>query len=388
MSYQAFDFSLPTRICFGVGESEKAASFAAQLNPSKIMIMTYGDFRLPLLDKLLADLDEQKIPYVLYDRCTGNPKAEQIDAATQVCVDNGCDLVLGVGGGSVIDSSKAVALLAKNPTEGGIWSYVSGEQEPQNRALPIMLVVTIASTGSESNESFVLTDRDGKLKLIYNHPSVRPTLSVCDPALAVTLPAKQTALGAADVLSHVLEQYLHCDTNVQVSDNMCMGVMEAVVHWAPVAVAEPGNLDARSNLLWSAILAMSRVLGVGHEENWLSHMLEHAVSAKYNIAHAAGMTGLLPAYMAWLRDNVPASHEKLAKLAKLFGAEDAAEGMAAFARNLGLPATLKEAVGSDVEEDVLVELAEHSLTWGDMPVGGYGIFTLKDARDVFAAAFR
>ena len=387
MSYKAFDFSLPTRICFGVGESEKAAQFAAQLNPKKIMIMTYGDFRLPLLDKLLADLDALKIDYVLYDHCTGNPRAEQIDAATEVCVENGCDLVLGVGGGSVIDSAKAVALLAKNPNEGGIWSYVSGEKEATNGALPIMLVVTIASTGSESNESFVLTDRDGKLKLICNHPNVRPTLSVCDPALSVTLPAKQTALGAADVLSHVLEQYLHCDNGVEVSDNMCMGVMEAVVRWTPVAIAEPGNLDARSNLLWSAILAMSRVLGVGHEENWLCHMLEHAVSAQDNIAHAAGMTGIFPAYLGWLRDNVPASHEKLAKLAKLFGAEDAEEGFTAFVRSIGLPATLREATGHGADQALLEDLAAHAMTWGDMPVGGYGIFTMKDAADVFGKAF-
>lgn len=387
MSYQAFDFSLPTRLCFGVGESEKAADFAQQLNPKKIMILTYGDFRLPVLDKIIADLEQKQMDYVLFDRCTGNPRAEQIDEATEFCVANGCDLVLGVGGGSVIDSAKAVAMMAVNQVEGGVWTYVSGEKNPERHALPIMLVVTIASTGSESNESFVLTDREGKQKLIYNNPMVRPTLSICDPALSVTLPAKQTALGAADVLSHVMEQYLHCDPHVDVSDNMCMGVMEAVVRWAPVAVAQPDNLDARSNLLWSSILAMSRVLGVGHEENWLCHMLEHAVSAQDNIPHAAGMTGIFPAYLAWLRDHVPASHEKLAKFAALFGAEDAAEGFTAFVRSLGLPASLKEATGHGADEALLEDLAANALTWGDMPVGGYGIFTLKDARDVFAAAF-
>ncbi|MCQ2419790.1 MAG: iron-containing alcohol dehydrogenase, partial [Clostridia bacterium] len=303
MSYQSFDFSFPTRICFGVGESEKAAEYAEQLHPGKIMVLTYADIRLPVLDKLLQDLDEKKIPYALYDRCTGNPKAEQIDAATQFCVENGCDMVLGVGGGSVIDSAKAAAMMAVNPVSGGVWTYVSGEAEPENHALPIMLVVTIASTGSESNESFVLTDKDEKQKLIYNNPMVRPTLSICDPVLSVTLPARQTALGAADVLSHVMEQYLHCDPAVDVSDNMCLGVMEAVVRWAPVAIAQPENLDARSNLLWASILAMSRILGVGHEENWMSHLLEHAVSARYNIAHAAGMTGILPAYLRWLQAN-------------------------------------------------------------------------------------
>ena len=387
MSYQSFDFSFPTRICFGVGESEKAAEYDAQLHPEKMMILTYADVRLPVLDKLLRDLDEKKITYVLYDRCTGNPKAEQIDAATEFCVENKCDLVLGVGGGSVIDSAKAVAMMAVNPTEGGVWTYVSGEAEPQNHALPIMMVVTIASTGLESDESFVLTDRDEKQKLIYNNPMVRPTLSICDPALSVTLPARQTALGAADVLSHVMEQYLHSDPTVNVSDNMCMGIMEAVVRWAPVAIAEPEDLDARSNLLWASILAMSRVLGVGHEENRLRHLLEHAVSARYNIAHTAGMTGIFPAYLRWLKANAPAAQKKLEGLAKLFGAEDAAEGFPAFVRSLGLPATLLEAANCQASEQILDSLAENAMPWGDMPVGGFGMLTVADARNVLADSF-
>ena len=387
MSYQPFEFSVPTRICFGVGESDRAAELAAGLSPRKIMVMTYADVRLPVLETLLAGLSQRHIDYVLYDRCTGNPTAGQIDAAAQVCVENGCDLVLGVGGGSVIDSAKAVALLAVNPSEGGVWDYVSGLREPAERALPIMLVVTIASTGSESNESFVLTDREGTQKLIYNHPTVRPTLSICDPKLSVTLPPRQTALGAADVLSHVMEQYLHCDPCADVSDNMSMGVMEAVVRWAPVAVREPENLDARSNLLWASILAMSRVLGVGHEENWLSHMLEHAVSAKYNISHAAGMTGITPAYLRWLQNNAPQAQEKLGLLAKLFSAEDAVSGYCGFIRSLGLPVTLKEAVGQSADDETVRELARNALPWGDMPVGGYGLFTLRDAQEVLADAF-
>ena len=386
MSYKSFEFAFPTRIVFGPGESMKAAEYAAGLTDGKIMILTYADILLPCVKQLTADLDRLGRPYVLYNKCLANPGAEAVDAAAKVCSEEGCSLVLGVGGGSVIDTAKATALLVKNPAEGGIWTYVGEGAEPQNGALPIMLVVTIASTGSEGNESFVITDKEGKQKLIYNHPAVRSALSVCDPELSLTLPPKQTALGAIDVFSHVLEQYLHGDSHVEVSDHMSYAVMEAIVKWAPVAVKEPQNLDARSNLLWASILAMSRVLGVGHEENWLTHMLEHAVSAKYNIPHAAGMSGLMPAYLDFVKAK-GFSADKLAKIAALFGGEDAAESLSAFEQSLGLPADLKAVCGFVPEEEILRDMAVNALPWGSMEAAGYGEFSQEDALTVIRNAF-
>lgn len=387
MSYKSFEFNFPTKIVFGPGESKKAAEYAVGLGNEKILVLTYGDVMLPAVKVLLEELDRLGRPYALYNRCLANPKAEDVDRAAAFCTEQGCGLVLGVGGGSVIDTAKAVALLAANPCEGGIWDYVSFSAEPKNRALPIMLVVTIASTGSEGNESFVLTDREDRQKLIYNHPFVRPTLSICDPELSVTLPPRQTALGAIDVFSHILEQYLHADNAVEVSDNMSFGVMEAVVRWLPVAVKEPENMDARSNLLWAAILAMSRMFGVGHEENWLVHMLEHAVSARYNVAHAAGMSALMPAYLDFIRKK-NLSPDKLDRLAALFGAEDAAEGLRAFERRNGLPADLFELLGSEPEEAVLRDMAVNALPWGSMEAAAYGEFTQEDAYTVLCSAFR
>ena len=386
MSYKTFEFSFPTRIVFGPGEAGRAAAHAAQFHPAKIFLMTYADILLPVVKKLTADLTEMNIPYVLYDKCTANPTAVQIDAAAAVCKAEGCDLVLGVGGGSVIDSAKSTALLVTNPSEGGIWDYVSGAKMPENRPLTIMLVVTIASTGSEGNESFVITDREGKDKLIFNHPFVRPVLSVCDPELAVTLPPRQTALGAIDVFSHVLEQYLHDDPAADASDEMSFGLLKTVHKWAPVAVAEPSNMDARSNLLWCAILAMSRVLGVGHEENWLGHMLEHAVSAKYNLAHAAGMAAIMPAYLDFIdgKGQIP---EKLGRLAKLLGAETAGEGLRAFQKSLGLPVNLSEALGHGAAEEEISEMALHSLPWGPTEAGCLGEFSQKDAETIFKRCF-
>ena len=384
MPYQPFTFVFPTRIVFGPGESGRCAELAAELKPEKVFVCTYADVRLPVLDQLLTGLDQRGVPYYLHAACTANPRAEQIDEAAAIFLREGCDLVVGIGGGSVIDTCKGVALLAKNPCPEGVWAYVSGEKTAENGAYPIGLVVTIASTGSESNESFVVTDRLGEQKMICNHPSVRPTFSICDPTLTLTLPKRQTALGAADIFSHVLEQYLHRDAAVDVSDNMSLGILEAVYQWGPVACETPGDLNARSNLMWASILAMSRVLGVGHEENWLCHMLEHAVSAKYNIAHGAGMTAILPAYLRFIAPQDDAG--KLDALKKLFGAEDAAAGLEAFFRRLGLPVNLTEALGFTPDDGIIRELAQNALPWGDMAAGGYAPFTLEDAITVLSEA--
>ena len=246
MSYAPFSFVFPTRIIFGPGESGRCAEYVAEMHPKKVFVCTYADVRLPVLDELLTGLEQRNIPYHLHAACTANPRAEQIDAAAALFVEAGCDMVVGVGGGSVIDTCKGVALLAKNPCPQGVWAYVSGEKQAENGAYPIGLIVTIASTGSESNESFVVTDRLGQQKMICSHPAVRPTFSICDPTLTLTLPKKQTAMGAADIFSHVLEQYLHRTKAVDVSDNMSLGILEAVHKWAPVAV-ECWSMRCRPN---------------------------------------------------------------------------------------------------------------------------------------------
>ncbi len=386
MSYTPFSFVFPTRIVFGPGESSRCDEYVAQLHPKKVFVCTYADVRLPVLDALLRGLQERSIPYCLHAACTANPRAEQIDDAAARFLREGCDLVVGVGGGSVIDTCKGVALLSRNPCEEGVWAYVSGEKQAENGAFPIGLVVTIASTGSESNESFVVTDREGKQKMICSHPAVRPAFSICDPTLTLTLPKRQTAMGAADIFSHVLEQYLHRTEAVDVSDNMSLGILQAVYKWAPVAVARPDDLDARSNLMWASILAMSLLLGVGHEENWLCHMLEHAVSARYDIPHGAGMAAILPAYLRFIAPQDDTG--KLDALNRMFGSENAADGLASFLRGMGLPVNLTEALGFTPDEDTVRELAENALPWGDMEAGGYQPFTLSDAEYVLREACR
>ena len=358
------------------GEALKGQLQAYQ--PKKLFVLA-SEKRFQIVSAALAELGQ---PYVLRTGCMSNPTADFVnDCAKQVAAE-GCDFLLGVGGGSVIDASKAIAILAANPTEGGVWDYVSFAKMPEKPALPLGLVVTIPSTGSESNPSAVISNVDTGEKLIYTEPTLRPRFSITSPELTYSLPAYPAGAGIADILSHLLEQYLHNDTNVDVSDNMLLGVMKAVVKWAPAAMERPDDYDAKANLLWASYLAMSQVLSAGHAENWISHMVEHAISAKFNLAHGAGMSIVMPAYVSMIAPGDTSG--RLDRLsAEVFGApgRPAAELLREFFASLGMPVTLSQA-GISLTEEEAAECAAKAMPWGPRVVEGYASFDAGSAREL------
>lgn len=382
MSYQPFQFSQKTNYIF-THDAVEALKEQLQAHAPKKLFVLASEKRFQIVAGALEALGQ---PYMLRTGCMSNPTADFVnDCAAQVAAED-CDFLLGVGGGSVIDAAKAVAILAANPTEGGVWDYVSFAKMPKNPALPLGLVVTIPSTGSESNPSAVISNPESGEKLIYTEPSLCPRFSITSPELTYSLPAYPAGAGIADILSHLLEQYLHNDTNVDVSDNMLLGVMKAVVKWAPVAMEKPDDYDAKANLLWASYLAMSRVLSVGHAENWISHMVEHAISAKFDLAHGAGMSIVIPAYVSMI-----APTDRSGRLVRLSGEVFAAPGRPAtdllrmFFASLGMPTTLSQA-GISLTEEELEECAAKAIPWGAMEVEGYAPFDAASAKRLFELA--
>ena len=382
MSYKAFEFSLKTEYVFAERASEAVKTQLERRKPAKPFVLAL-DFMKHVVVKPLEELG---IPYVLRTDCISNPTDDFVNSCAAQASAEGCDFVLGVGGGSVIDSCKTIALLIANPTEGGIWDYVSFDKEPAQPALPIGLVVTIPSTGSESNPSAVISNDHLQEKLIYTQDSLRPTFSITSPELTYSLPAYPAGAGICDILSHLLEQYLHNDTHVDISDNMLLGVMKAVVQWGPVAMEKPDSYDAKANLLWASYLAMSRVLSVGHDENWISHMVEHGISAMFNLAHGAGMTIVMPAYV-----DVIASTDRSGRLARLsaevFGQPDrsAAQLLREFFTTMGMPVTLAQA-NIVLTPEQAQACAEKALPWGPTEIDGYDPFTIESALKVLEIA--
>jgi alcohol dehydrogenase YqhD (iron-dependent ADH family) len=216
-------------------------------------------------------------------------------------------------------------------------------------------------------------------KQTYTQDSLRPTFSITSPELTYSLPAYPAGAGICDILSHLLEQYLHNDTHVDVSDNMLLGVMKAVVQWGPVAMEKPDSYDAKANLLWASYLAMSRVLSVGHDENWISHMVEHGISAMFNLAHGAGMAIVMPAYVDMITPTDVSG--RLARLsAEVFEqpGRPAGELLREFFASLGMPTTLAQANIVLTEQDIQ-ECAVKSLPWGTIQLAGYEPFDTDSA---------
>lgn len=380
MSYQPFQFSQKTDYIFTHDAAEALTAQLQAYQPKKLFVLA-SEKRFQIVSGALEALGQ---PYVLCTGCMSNPTADFVNECAKKVRTEGCDFLLGVGGGSVIDASKAIAILAANPTEGGIWDYVSFAKMPEKPALPLGLVVTIPSTGSESNPSAVISNVESGEKLIYTESTLRPRFSITSPELTYSLPAYPAGAGIADILSHLLEQYLHNDTNVDVGDNMLLGVMKAVVKWAPVAMEKPDDYDAKANLLWASYLAMSQVLSAGHAENWISHMVEHAISAKFDLAHGAGMSIVMPAYVSMIAGGDTSG--RLARLSgEVFGQPErpAAELLREFFASLGMPVTLSQA-GITLTEEEMAECAAKAMPWGPMAVEGYAPFDAENAKELFA----
>jgi alcohol dehydrogenase YqhD (iron-dependent ADH family) len=386
MSYFDFSYSQPTKLVFGIDAQKQAGQLLASFGAKKVLITLGGGSakRSGLLQQITDSIDEAGIAWSLYEGCRANPEAEWVDEGAKVYKAENCDFLLAVGGGSVIDATKAMALLATNGGEH-IWPYLTYEMNFEQPAAPLGVVLTIAATGSECDASFVISGTEDKL--LFTEDSTMPRFAVCNPALTYSVSPWQTACGVSDMLSHLLEQYLYSDDTCTVSDEMLLGLMRAVVKWGPVAVREPENYDARANLMLASTLAMNGLVGAGHDQNWVTHMLEHAVSAVWpKVAHGAGMACLMSAYMKRI-----APHDVSGKQARfgaaVFGtstAMEAAEALGSFCEGLGLPATLTALVGQQPTEAELEAVAAKSLPWGPMQAGGFPDFGEEDVKALLA----
>ena len=394
MSYFNFSYAQPTKLVFGPDAQAQTGELLAGFGARKVLITLGGGSakRSGLLKQITDTLDAQSIEWTLYEGCRANPEAQWVDQGAKAYRAENCDFLLAVGGGSVIDATKAIALLAANSGEH-IWPYLTYEMTAEQPAAPVGVVLTIAATGSECDASFVISSGETQDKLLFTEDTTMPRFAVCNPELTYSVSPKQTACGISDILSHLLEQYLYCDDSCTVSDEMLLGLMRSVVKWGPVAVREPENYDARANLMLASTLAMNGLVGVGHDQNWVTHMLEHAVSAVWpHVAHGAGMACLMPCYLKLI-----AEHDGSGKLAR-FGTDilgvkpgpnaavDAAEALKAFCCELGLPATMRELVGEEPSEEQMAAVAAKSLPWGPMQAGGYPDFTEENVHALFNLA--
>ncbi|MBQ3918262.1 MAG: iron-containing alcohol dehydrogenase, partial [Oscillospiraceae bacterium] len=293
-----FEFYSPTEFVFGKGRENEAGKYAKKYGGSKVLIHYGGGsaVRSGLLDRVKASLTESGVAFVELGGVRPNPRDTLVYEGIELCRRENVDLILAVGGGSVIDSAKAIA--AGVLYDGDFWDFYSGRHI--EKALPVGTVLTIAAAGSEGSGDSVITKEDGMLKRGTGSDALRPRFSILDPALTQTLPAYQTACGATDIMAHVFERYFTNTKEVEITDRLCEAVLMTMVKEVPRVIADPDNYDARANIMWAGMVAHNNIVGVGREQDWNSHGIEHELSALYDCAHGAGLAVIMPAWMEFV----------------------------------------------------------------------------------------
>ncbi len=288
-----FNFYSPTEFVFGKGRAAEAGNFVKKYGGSKVLIHYGGGSAVKsgLIGTVKKSLDDAGVKYCELGGVKPNPRDTLVYKGIDLCRAEGVDFILAVGGGSVIDSSKAIAIGV--PYEGDFWDMYCGK--PVEKALPVATVLTIAAAGSEGSGDSVITKEDGMLKRGTGSDLLRPRFSVMDPSLTQTLPAYQTACGATDIMAHVFERYFTNTTEVEMTDRLCEAVLLTMIKETPRVIADPDNYEARANIMWAGTVAHTNICGVGRQQDWNSHGLEHELSGLYDVAHGAGLAVIMPA---------------------------------------------------------------------------------------------
>lgn len=358
---QNFSFQVPTRLIFGRGEENNVGQLIKPY-ASKILLH-YGGGSIKcsgLYDRIVASLKQAGLPFVELGGVVPNPRVDLVREGVQLCRNEGVQLVLAVGGGSVIDSAKAIA--AGTLYDGDVWELFT-RGAPTGKALPVATVLTIPAAGSESSKVTVISNDESQRKVGYHDECLRPVFSILNPELFFTLPRNQIANGVADMMCHIFERYFTQEQHTDVTDELCEGVLRAIMRNAPLVYADSTNYDAWAEIGFAGALAHNDLLGRGRTECWACHGMEHELSALYDVAHGAGLAVVTPAWMEYIWRENPALFAQFA--CNVMGVTPnrntekvIAEGIArlrAFWASLGLPLTLGEL---GIPTDRLEEMAK------------------------------
>ena len=344
-----FSYCTPTRYIFGRDTEKETGRLTAETGCRRVMIVSGGSSarKSGLLDRVTASLDEAGISYVELTGIKPNPTDDRVYEGIDLARREGVDGLLAVGGGSVIDTAKAIA--GGVPYDGDFWDFWAGKAI-MKEALPVGVVLTIPAAGSEGSGNSVITKLDGMHKIsLRTDFALRPKFAVLNPELTFTPPPEQTAAGVADMMAHILERYFSPTEEVETTDRISEGLLMAIMEEAPKVMAAPDDYQARANIMWAGTMAHNGVCGCGRREDWTSHGLEHVLSAVYGVTHGAGLAVVFPAWMTFMASHRP---EKVAQLGRrIFGVTAAGDkeaalktvdSLRAFFKSIGLPLTLGE----------------------------------------------
>ena len=384
-----FVFQCATKIIFGKS-SEELLRDELKNYGKRILLHHYGDGvieKIGLYDKVIRILQEEGAEIYELTGVKPNPRLSLAREGIQICKEKNIDLILAIGGGSVIDSAKTIALGAKY--QGDVWDFYTGKSIPQD-VLPLGVVLTIPATGSEASDGAVITNEEGMLKRPMHSQLIRPKFSILNPEFTYSLPMFQTAAGSFDIMSHVMERYFTTTQNVDFTDYLCEATMVTVKNNLLSVLKNPQDYEARANIMWAGPIAHNDLLGTGRAEDWASHMIGHELGAMFDLTHGATLSIVTPAWMKYVyKKHVSRFVQYAVRVWRIeenfeepeITAEKGIEALEEFLRKIGLPTTLAE---GNVDVCRLEELADRCTM--DGPVGGLEKLYKEDVINILKLA--
>ena len=389
-----FNYYAPTEVVFGKHSEEQVARLVKKYGGSKVLVHYGGKsaIRSGLLDKICGLLVEGGISSVTLGGVVPNPRLSLVHEGIALCKKEGVDFILAIGGGSVIDSGKAIAMGVANDEE--VWNYYLGLSTPK-ASLPVASVLTIPAAGSEMSESTVITNEDGGIKLGYSDNILRPKFAIMNPCRTFTLPPYQTAAGVTDMMMHTMERYFTKDDDMDLTTDLGEAVLRRMKNAVFAVLRDPEDYRHRAQIMWGGSVAHWGLTGCGVEDDWSTHMLEHELSGLFDVTHGAGLSAIWP---SWARYCL---HENLSRFVRFavnvmdvpndFSDPEgtALEGIASMERfyhAIGMPTTIKELIGRDITDEEITEMVRKCSHNYTIAIGGLKKLDSKDMEAIYKMA--
>lgn len=386
---QNFTYSIPTKIFFGKDQVNVLAEQIREFGGSRVLLVYGGGSikRIGLYDTVIKILQSNNIPFFELAGIDPNPRIETVRQGIQLCHEHKLDFILAVGGGSSIDCSKVIS--AGYYYENDPWDLMIGKVKA-SQGLPLGTILTLAATGSEMDFFAVISNLETHQKIGFGDPVMFPKFSILDPTYTYSVPHNQTAAGTADIMSHTFENYFSSEKGAYLQSRLAEGILQTCIKYAPIAMRDPENYEARANLMWASSLAINGLLSLGKERKWTCHPMEHELSAYYDITHGVGLAILTPHWMEYVLDDSTAADFKDygVNVWRLNSEDDsyktahlAIEKTKEFFTSLGLPSKLHE-VG--IGEENLLVMAQAVTKNG--PIGEFRHLNTEDVYNIYKAA--
>lgn len=389
-----FIYYAPTEVVFGKEAEQQVARLVKKYGGHKVLVHYGGKSAKAsgLLDSVLDTLRSADIDFTTLGGVVPNPRLGLVREGIRRVHDEQVDFILAVGGGSVIDSAKAIALGAVY--DGDVWDFYDAKAQA-TACLPVASVLTIPAAGSEMSEASVITKEDGDIKRGYSNELTRPRFAIMNPERTFTLPPYQTAAGVTDMMMHTMERYFSHDTDMTLTDSIAEALLRTMMQCVPIALAHPDDYNSRAQIMWGGSLAHNGLTGCGLLGDWATHQIEHELSAMFDVTHGAGLAAVWPSWARYVMDEDVTRFTRFAvnvmgvtnddcdpKATALQGIER----MEQFYHSIGMPTTIHELIGREITDDEIAEMARKCTRDSTITHGNFKILHTQDIEAIYRMA--